>query len=64
MFQEVRAQDPIPAQVHHNEFLTYPNKYDQIFFASVKQAREHGSDRGRRDDLFRLRRIGAAGSSR
>ena len=27
----------------HNEFLTYPNKYDQIVFASVRQAQEMGA---------------------
>ena len=28
---------------NHNEFLTYPNKFDQIFFARVKQARDMGA---------------------
>jgi class I fructose-bisphosphate aldolase len=28
---------------NHNEFLTYPNKYDQIFFGSIKQARDMGA---------------------
>jgi class I fructose-bisphosphate aldolase len=27
---------------NHNEFLTYPNKFDQIAFASIKQARDMG----------------------
>jgi class I fructose-bisphosphate aldolase len=27
---------------NHNEFLTYPNKFDQIFFGSIKQARDMG----------------------
>src|SRR5712664_1490642 len=31
---------PFLLKFNHNEFLTYPNKYDQIFFASVKQARD------------------------
>lgn len=28
---------PFILKLNHNEFLTYPNKYDQIMFASVKQ---------------------------
>ncbi len=34
---------PFLMKFNHNEFLTYPNKYDQIFFASVKQARDMGA---------------------
>jgi fructose-bisphosphate aldolase, class I len=34
---------PFLMKFNHNEFLTYPNKFDQIFFASVKQAREMGA---------------------
>ncbi|HZR03939.1 MAG TPA: class I fructose-bisphosphate aldolase [Burkholderiales bacterium] len=34
---------PFLLKFNHNEFLTYPNKYDQIFFASIKQAREMGA---------------------
>jgi len=33
---------PFILKFNHNEFLTYPNKFDQIFFASMKQAREMG----------------------
>jgi len=33
---------PFLLKVNHNEFLSYPNTYDQIIFASVKQAREMG----------------------
>lgn len=33
---------PFLLKFNHNEFLTYPNKYDQIFFASIKQARDMG----------------------
>ena len=33
---------PFILKVNHNEFLTYPNGYDQIMFASVKQARDMG----------------------
>jgi class I fructose-bisphosphate aldolase len=29
---------PFILKINHNEFLTYPNKYDQILFASVDQA--------------------------
>jgi class I fructose-bisphosphate aldolase len=28
---------------NHNEFLTYPNKFDQICFASIKQAKDMGA---------------------
>src|ERR671930_675590 len=31
---------PFILKLNHNEFLSYPNTYDQIMFASVKQARE------------------------
>ena len=34
---------PFIVKVNHNEFLTYPNKFDQIFFAQVKQARDMGA---------------------
>jgi class I fructose-bisphosphate aldolase len=34
---------PFLLKFNHNEFLTYPNKYDQIFFASVEQARNMGA---------------------
>jgi class I fructose-bisphosphate aldolase len=33
---------PFLLKLNHNEFLSYPNGYDQIMFASVKQARELG----------------------
>ena len=33
---------PFLLKLNHNEFLSYPNTYDQIMFASVKQARELG----------------------
>src|SRR5438128_12489356 len=29
---------PFILKINHNEFLSYPNKYDQIMFAQVKQA--------------------------
>jgi class I fructose-bisphosphate aldolase len=34
---------PFLLKFNHNEFLTYPNKFDQIFFAGVKQARDMGA---------------------
>ena len=34
---------PFLLKINHNEFLSYPNHYDQIMFASVKQARELGA---------------------
>ncbi len=34
---------PFIAKLNHNELLTYPNKHDQIFFGSVKQAFDLGA---------------------
>ena len=34
---------PFMLKVNHNEFLTYPNKFDQIMFASIRQARDMGA---------------------
>src|SRR5450432_3843941 len=34
---------PFMLKINHNELLTYPNKYDQIMFASVKQAFDMGA---------------------
>jgi len=34
---------PFLVKLNHNELLTYPNKYDQIMFASVEQAFEMGA---------------------
>jgi len=34
---------PFILKVNHNEFLSYPNTYDQILFASVKQAFDLGA---------------------
>ena len=34
---------PFIVKINHNEFLTYPNKYDQILFASVDQAFKLGA---------------------
>jgi class I fructose-bisphosphate aldolase len=33
---------PFMVKINHNEFLTYPNKYDQIMFGSMKQAWDMG----------------------
>jgi fructose-bisphosphate aldolase, class I len=34
---------PFIVKINHNEFLSYPNKYDQILFASVEQAWDLGA---------------------
>jgi len=34
---------PFIVKINHNEFLSYPNKYDQILFASVKQSWDMGA---------------------
>jgi fructose-bisphosphate aldolase, class I len=34
---------PFVVKINHNELLTYPNDYDQVVFASVKQAWELGA---------------------
>jgi len=34
---------PFMVKVNHNEFLSYPNRYDQIMFAHVKQAWDMGA---------------------
>jgi len=34
---------PFIVKINHNELLTYPNKYDQILFASVEQAFNMGA---------------------
>jgi class I fructose-bisphosphate aldolase len=34
---------PFIVKLNHNEFLTYPNKYDQIMFANVMQAFDLGA---------------------
>jgi class I fructose-bisphosphate aldolase len=34
---------PFIVKINHNEFLTYPNKYDQIMFGSVRQAWNMGA---------------------
>ncbi len=34
---------PFIVKVNHNELMTYPNKFDQILFASSKQAKDMGA---------------------
>ncbi|MGD0767913.1 MAG: class I fructose-bisphosphate aldolase [Tepidisphaeraceae bacterium] len=34
---------PFLVKLNHNEFISYPNKYDQILFGSVKQAFDMGA---------------------
>ncbi|MCD6385706.1 class I fructose-bisphosphate aldolase [Candidatus Sumerlaeota bacterium] len=34
---------PFFVKINHNELLTYPNKYDQVLFASVQQAFDMGA---------------------
>ena len=34
---------PFIVKINHNEFLTYPNKFDQILFGTVEQAYEMGA---------------------
>ena len=34
---------PMVLKLNHNELLTYPNKFDQVMFADVEQAREMGA---------------------
>ncbi len=34
---------PFIVKINHNEFLSYPNKYDQILFADVEQAFDMGA---------------------
>lgn len=36
-------QIPLIVKINHNELLTYPNKWDQILFAQVRQAYEMGA---------------------
>ena len=51
-------------KINHNEFLTYPNKFDQIFFAHGQAGVGHGRGGGGRDDLLRLATSRPARSSR
>jgi len=34
---------PFVVKINHNELLTYPNKFDQVLFGNIKQARNMGA---------------------
>lgn len=34
---------PFVVKINHNELLTYPNKYDQVLFGTIEQARNMGA---------------------
>lgn len=34
---------PFVVKFNHNELMTYPNKFDQIFFGNIKQAKDMGA---------------------
>ncbi|MBI4395651.1 MAG: class I fructose-bisphosphate aldolase [Elusimicrobia bacterium] len=34
---------PFMVKINHNEFLSYPNKFDQIMFGNIKEARDLGA---------------------
>ena len=34
---------PFVVKINHNEFLSYPNKFDQIMFGTIKEAHEMGA---------------------
>ena len=51
---------PFIVKLNHNEFLSYPNAYDQIMFAEVEQAREMGALAVGRHDLLRVGGVEAA----
>ncbi|MDX2162013.1 MAG: class I fructose-bisphosphate aldolase [bacterium] len=34
---------PFMVKINHNELLTYPNKFDQVMFGSIKQAHDMGA---------------------
>ena len=53
---------PFLMKFNHNEFLSYPNAFDQIMFANIKPGVRHGLHRCRRNDLFRFGGVQAADS--
>ena len=53
---------PFMVKLNHNEFLSYPNNYDQIMFASVEQAFEMGAAAVGATIYFGSRRVDAADS--
>ena len=46
---------PFIVKLNHNDFLNYPNTYDQIMFSEVRQAADLGRGRRRGHHLLRLR---------
>ena len=50
---------PFIVKLNHNEFLSYPNAYDQIMFGQVRAGARDGRGGRRRDDLLRLGRVQA-----
>jgi len=48
---------PFIVKLNHNELLTYPNKYDQVMFATVPTGLGVGRGRGRRHHLLRFRGV-------
>ena len=51
---------PFIVKLNHNEFLSYPNAYDQIMFGQVRQAREMGAVAVGATIYFGSRRVQAA----
>ena len=49
-------QIPFIVKINHNEFLTYPNKFDQITVRARRAGGGHGRGRGGGHHLLRLRR--------
>ena len=45
---------PFIVKINHNEFLSYPNKFDQIMFASIKASWDLGAVGRRSDHLLRI----------
>ncbi len=45
---------PFILKINHNEFLSYPNSYDQIIFAARQAGIRYGRNRRRRNHLFRF----------
>src|SRR5256885_871787 len=41
--ESLHLPGPDFVKINHNEFLTYPNKYDQILFGTVREAWEMGA---------------------
>jgi class I fructose-bisphosphate aldolase len=54
------AKIPFIVKLNHNEFLSYPNSYDQIVFGSVKQAVNMGAAGRGRHGLLRVAGVEAS----